>query len=336
MVPSEVRVDLTSEAPRRLSEYGFFTHLGSPLVPNEGVVPYDLNTPLFSDYTTKYRFIRLPPGTSATYAEEGPIDLPVGSVVIKTFSYLNDIRDPSKGERLLETRLLVRAGEGYEPRIYVWNKDQDDADLDQAGSVVETSWTHYDGETRTNRYIIPNANQCKGCHENSGVTDLIGPKARNLNRGYLYSEGLENQIAHLERIGYLAGGPSTDARPTLPVWDDPSSGSVEDRARAWLDVQCAHCHNPKGPARTSALDLRYEQRDPKSFGICKPPVAAGRGSGGFHFDIVPGKPDESILVFRMESTDPGVRMPELPIMLVHAEGVALVRDWIATLDGSCS
>ena len=121
----------------------------------------------------------------------------------------------------------------------------------------------------------------------------------------------------------------------LPVWDDPKLYSVSDRARAWLDVQCAHCHNPEGPARTSALALRFAQTDPTQFGVCKPPVAAGRGAGDKLFDIVPGKPDDSILVFRIESTDPGIRMPELPIKLVHREGAALVREWIASLSGSC-
>jgi mono/diheme cytochrome c family protein len=117
----------------------------------------------------------------------------------------------------------------------------------------------------------------------------------------------------------------------LAIWNDPKTGTLDERARAYLEVNCAHCHNPKGPARTSALDLLASQTDPTLWGLHKPPVAAGRGTGGRKFDIVPGKPDESIMVFRMESTEPGVMMPELPRRMVDDEGVALIREWIAKM-----
>ena len=96
-------------------------------------------------------------------------------------------------------------------------------------------------------------------------------------------------------------------------------------------MNCAHCHNPDGPARTSGLDLRYTQDDPSKVGFWKTPVAAGRGSGGRLFDIVPGKPDESILMYRLESMEPGIMMPELGRRLVDTAGVSLVREWIAKL-----
>ena len=119
--------------------------------------------------------------------------------------------------------------------------------------------------------------------------------------------------------------------PKLPVWDDPATGTLDARARAWLEINCAHCHNPEGPARNSGLDLTAAQRNPTAFGIFKPPVAAGRGSGGREFDIVPGQPDRSILVYRIASTDAGIMMPELGKRLVHEEGLALVRQWIAAM-----
>jgi len=53
------------------------------------------------------------------------------------------------------------------------------------------------------------------------------------------------------------------------------------------------------------------------------------------FDIVPGTPDESILLHRMLSTEADVAMPELGRALVHIEGVSLIRDWIAALPGGC-
>ena len=119
---------------------------------------------------------------------------------------------------------------------------------------------------------------------------------------------------------------------TLPVMDHHQTGSVSQRARAWLHVNCAHCHNPNGSARTSGLDLRLTQRDPAKFGVNKVPVAAGHGSGGRSYDIVPGKPDESILLYRIESDDPGIAMPSVAKNLIPVEAAALIRQWIEQLD----
>ena len=107
---------------------------------------------------------------------------------------------------------------------------------------------------------------------------------------------------------------------------------MSGRARAWLDVNCAHCHSPGGSARTSGLDLRLAQTDPGKIGVWKTPVAAGRGSGGRDYDIVPGKPDDSILVFRLESKEPSIMMPNVARRLVPVEAVALLREWIAGMD----
>jgi hypothetical protein len=117
----------------------------------------------------------------------------------------------------------------------------------------------------------------------------------------------------------------------MAVWNDPSTGSLDERARAWLEMNCAHCHNPQGPARTSGLDLMASQRNPTACGIFKTPVAAGRGSGGRDFDVVPGEPDKSITMFRLLSSDAGIMMPELGKRLIHTEGVELVRQWIAAM-----
>ena len=318
----------------RLSQYGLFEGDPSAQVPAPGVIPYALNSALFSDYAEKFRFVRLPPGTQATYRDADTFDFPVGTVIAKTFAYPRDARDPSKGRRLIETRILERERDGWVARPYVWDAAQSDATLDVAGDAVDVSWIHADGRARTNNYIIPNVNQCKGCHESGGGLEPIGPKARHLNGDFAYREGAENQLAHWSRIGALAGAPEPDRAPRLAAWDDPRSGTLDDRARAWLEINCAHCHNPTGPARSAGLDLTAAQRDPAMFGVNKPPVAAGIGSGGRMSDIVPGRPDDSILAYRIASTHPGVMMPELGKRLVHEEGVALIRDWIAAMPGA--
>jgi uncharacterized repeat protein (TIGR03806 family) len=327
-----VTVRLSGDAPKLLSEYGFFVGDLRDLKPNEGVVPYDLNTPLFSDYAAKYRFVWMPKGKSAKYDSENVFEFPVGAVLIKTFAFLHDMRDPAKGQRIIETRLLIRKKKGWDTLVYVWNDEQTEATLKVAGATRDVSWIDLHGTQRTSNYIVPNVNQCKGCHIVEKTVLPIGPKARNLNKSFPYHDGAANQLDRWVQAGYLKGAPSTDAAPKLAVWNDPSTGTVDDRARAWLEINCAHCHNPQGPANTSGLDLRFAQRDPIKWGVMKTPVAAGRGSGGRIYDIVPGKPDESILTFRLESTEPGIMMPELPRRLVDEDSLPLIKEWIATME----
>jgi uncharacterized repeat protein (TIGR03806 family) len=294
-------------------------------------VPYSLNTPLFSDYTTKDRAILLPPGEGLAWRDNDSLAAPVGTIVIKTFSYLADRRDPAGDRRTLETRLLIKQDAGWTGASYLYpetSNDPADATLAVAGAQLTASWIHDDGSTKTNDYVVPNKNQCKECHaEHDEVLDLLGPKARHLNKG--------EQLQELIDLGLVTGAPPRAQWPVDFAAYDPASGTVEQRARAWLDINCSFCHNERGAARTSGLFLGHDQTDALSLGICKPPVAAGRGSGGRLYGIVPGKPDESIMMFRIESTEPDIRMPELGRNLVDAEGAALVRAWIAQLPGSC-
>ena len=317
--------------PEKLSEYGLWVGDGSTQEPAEGVIPYDLNTPLFSDYTEKFRFVKLPPGTTAKYSADDAFEFPVGTVIAKTFAYPADARDPSQGRRLLETRILKRDPSGWVGLPYIWNREQTEAVLDVAGELVDVNWIDEHGSERKNNYIIPNANQCQGCHKQGDTMQPLGPKARHLNRDFAYSSGADNQLAYWSSHHALDGAPPAAEAPQLSVWNDPQSGDLDARARAWLEMNCAHCHNPVGPARNAGLDLLASQKTPTQWGLFKTPVAAGRGSGGRDFDIVPGKPDDSILMFRILSQDPGIMMPELGKRLIHAEGVDLIREWIAAM-----
>jgi Planctomycete cytochrome C len=151
----------------------------------------------------------------------------------------------------------------------------------------------------------------------------IGPTARQLN-GTMDGK---NQLEQLASLGLLYDLPPLNTVPKLAAYEDKQV-ALNDRARAWLEVNCAHCHRPDGPAKTSGLHLLADVSNSYELGIGKAPVAAGRGSGGRKFDIIPGKPDESILYYRINSTDPGVMMPELGKTLIHEEGVALIKQWI--------
>lgn len=320
---------------KRLSSYAFFDDVAQQ-IPAPGVMPYDVNTALFSDYTTKDRFLYLPPGTAATWSDNDAFALPVGAVLIKTFSYDHDRRDPSLGRRLLETRLLIHGAEDWHGASYIYDADGEDATLKIAGGEIAATWIHDDGAARTNQYIVPNQNQCKNCHaEHDNLLTPLGPKARHLNRAGPAGSGIADQLQSLIDHGELSGAPAPATWPRLAVATDPASGSLDQRARAWLDINCGHCHNPLGAARTSGLYLDIAQTDPVLVGLCKPPVATGRGSGGRQYDIVPGQPDASIMMYRIASTEPEVKMPELGRNLVHDEGVALIRDWITAMPGNC-
>jgi len=329
--PSQVRLEVVlAETPApRLADYGLFQDAGAR-TPSPRVTPYDLTTPLFSDYAAKHRFVFTPPGKSAAYRSEGPLDFPVGSVLVKTFAFAPDMGAPDIGERFVETRLLIRKAEGWTALAYVWNADQTEAVLKRTGARLEVSFIDPTGEAQAISYLVPNQNQCKTCHSADGELVPIGPKARNLNRDLDYGHRTENQLAAWRRLGHLTGGPEPANAPRTAAWDDVTEG-LEPRARAYLDANCAHCHNPAGMASTSGLFLNLEERRPAHLGINKAPVAAGRGSGGLQVSIAPGHPDRSIMVYRMASTDPGVMMPELGRALPHKEGVALVADYIESL-----
>jgi len=330
--PTKPNVQLNKLPYNKLSDYHFFSGNPANMIPNEKVLPYDINSPLFSDYAHKARYVYMPEGSSAVYTENEAFEFPAGAVLIKTFYYYNNETDTAQGRRIIETRLLVKLSTGWEAYDYIWNDEQTDATYSLVGKSVPVSWVNEQGLPQNAHFLIPNKNECKGCHSLSGQFVPLGPKARHLNHTYPYPTGSINQLQKWTETGYLTGAPNPNNAPTTPVWNNPSTGTLDQRARAYLDTNCAHCHNPNGPANNSGLSLGWLETNAYAMGICKPPVAAGQGSGGLQYSIVPGMPDESILIYRMNSVDLDVQMPELGRSVIHAEGVQLLRDWIASLE----
>ena len=324
-------VEVGFEPKEKLSEYNFFLGNIALQRPAQGLIPYSLNTPLFSDYAEKLRFLKIPTGTTVDYNDSEVLDFPEGTVIVKTFYFPNDFRDTNKGRKLMETRLLIHEPSGWKALEYVWNDDQTEAFLEVAGDHKQVNYIDKEGKKHTQNYVMPNLNQCKGCHNKNEVMTPIGPSVRQLNGNFDYSNGTDNQLVNLEKLGILKNKPALENCPKAPVWNQPETGNLNDRARIWLDINCGHCHRANGPASTSGLYLNIHEKDPRALGYNKPPVAAGRGSGNRNFDIVAGHPEQSILTYRINSTDPGVMMPEVGRKIIPKEGLALIEEWIKNM-----
>ncbi len=308
----------------KLSDYGFFGKDLKEMVPQQGVIPYNIVTPLFTDYAVKDRFIKLPAGGKIAYTAKGPLDFPDSTFIIKSFSYIN--KDGKKV--LIETRLLFKEPNNgnWDVMDYLWNDAQTEATKFITGEKLPITLLDDLGNKISTNYEVPNVNDCKRCHISNNNLIPIGPKARNLN--YTVPGDNQNQLVKWASMGILTGMPPLDSIQRLPDWKDGKKYTVNERARAYLDVNCSYCHTTGGDAYNTGLFLEFDQKNPDHLGILKLPVSAGGGAGGLNYDIIPGNPDSSILLHRLNSTEPGTAMPELTRTVIHKEGVALIREWI--------
>ena len=227
----------------------------------------------------------------------------------------------------------MRKNDGWDAFPYVWNDEQTEAFLRVAGASKQISLLDQDSTQTTDfTYFVPNENQCAGCHTTvhpDGDMHPLGALFSQLNVDV--SDGSASPLEKMIQRGWLN---DEQVFPRSESWQDLSA-SLDDRALAYLNMQCGHCHNPKGAADTSGLILDSSQTLAINRGVCKPPVAAGGGAGDLRYAIVPGQPEESILLYRMRSDKPDEMMPELGRSLIHSEGVDLISRWIAEMSGAC-
>lgn len=312
----ELDIILSDTPAERLSEYGLFLDARGRK-PTRDLVKYDLVNPLFSDHAEKHRYVFVPPGETVAFERSDVLGFPIGTMLVKTFAY---------GERYLETRLLIHKADGWEALPYVWNEAQTEAIYAPIGKRLEISAGIAAPTAPAFTYAVPNKNQCKTCHQNGDAVSPIGPKARNLNHS---GPNGTDQLTDWHVRGLLSDLP--ERLPTMARAFD-GEYAIEDQARAYLDINCAHCHKPTGSASNSGLWLDWQIADPVKWGVGKHPTAAGRGSGDALVVIEPGMPAASILAYRMASDEAGIAMPELGRALVDARGVALIDAWIAGMD----
>jgi len=335
--------------PPVLSQWGLLQVTGAQLhIAAESHV-YELNTALFTDYALKLRTVYIPTGQLAQYDPQDAFEMPTGSIISKTFLYQTDAEgrialdanwdgNPQHldlaNTRLIETRLLVKQPDGWDAMAYIWQGD--DAYLNITGELMALATT----TSQDINYLVPSRNQCTSCHatnHTSGEIKPIGIKARHLHRPDPVHQ--QNQLSAWQQRGQLHGLPAIDTIQAAARWHDTGS-ELAHRAKTYLDINCGHCHNPKGAADTSGLLLDYPSlatgaHPPAAMGVCKPPIAAGRGSGGHLYSIVPGSASASIMAYRLNTTDPATMMPELGRSLIHTEGFKLVSAWIDSMSGVC-
>lgn len=327
----------TPEETPTLADYGVLGWDGQELSYVDDIVTYELATPLFSDYAAKRRAIRLPEGEAAAYVEgDAVLDFPVGTRIFKTFLMPADLRAPGQDLRILETRVLTRDADGWDTEPWLWSEDGSTAELAPSGAAMTLEVTGLDGQPQTIHYLVPQRNQCVDCHELKDGEDRymtpIGPKVRHLHR--------DAQLADFEAQGLITGLPANPEAAS--VWDeavDPTTlddVSLDALARDYLDINCAHCHNPNGTEGVSSqLFLHRGETDPFALGVCKRPGSAGAGTGGLTFDIVPGDHTQSILWFRMQTEETGAMMPDIGRSVAHTAGVDVIAEWIDRMPGSC-
>lgn len=241
-----------------LSSYDIFEGTPSNLVPSEDFETLELSSGLFTDYAHKQRLVKVPEGTSITKLADGSLDFPDGTILTKTFFYFNDERDTSLGKRIIETRLEIKESGTWNIATYLWNESQTDATLKLEGQDTQVSWINSQGNILSTLYHVPTQNECMTCHQSNSTMSPIGPTLLNLNKTVNRNSVEINQLVHLQALGLLAQFPITDI-PQMVDYKDLNA-SISERGRAYLAINCAHCHNPSAwntPAEKD-FDFRHE------------------------------------------------------------------------------
>lgn len=244
-----------------------------------------------------------------TYNGEGLLKFPDNTVISKTFYYFNDERDPSLGKKLIESRLLIKQNGVWNMGNYLWNDEQTEALFGTAAPTVAVDWIDIEGNSRAVDYKVPFSVNCSQCHNVNDVSRPIGPKARNLN----FTFNGKNQLQNFVDMGLVADVPAINQIESVPDWADESV-SLEARTRAYMDVNCAHCHQPGGNHDANIgvrPDFRFETPyDNSNIFVLKEEIRARVG------------------------TDPGFgpSMPQVGITQLHADGVALIQAYIDSLE----
>jgi uncharacterized repeat protein (TIGR03806 family) len=303
--------------PPLLSQTGAFRDTGQ-MIASAGLIPYELNISFWSDGAHKERWMSLP-DAKIGFAPHGEWKFPVGTVFVKTFELATNDSQPLQRLRL-ETRLLVCASNGsVYGATYKWRPDNSDADL-LASNLTENILIHTATGTRTQTWYYPSREDCRNCHTDR-AGDVLGVKTRQFNRDII---GAWDRLGLFDPSPTVAELATTDflARP------DDTNRSLEDRARSYLDVNCANCHRPGGTV--AYFDARYDKPLDQQ-GLIDGPVLIDEGIDHARM-IAPNDIWRSILYMRANTLE-GFKMPPLARQTIDTAGMALLRQWIESLPG---
>jgi uncharacterized repeat protein (TIGR03806 family) len=339
---SPVAVDLTQVPYPKLSDYKFFEGDMKDQIPALNVIPYSPASALFTDYAHKKRFVWMPTGSKGTYVADSKVfELPVGAVLIKTFYY--DNVQPSNTTRIIETRLMIRKASGWIFADYVWNEEQTEAYFDLNGSFTAVSWKDENNVIKSANYRIPSEVQCIICHKekhlenNVEVTTHIpiGIKPQNLNFNYDYGTITKNQLTKWIEQGYLENNFSLPAPENTTVDYNDTSKSLELRARSYVDINCAHCHQQD--RHCDYRPMRFDFKDTgatnglTNMGVCVNTSDMQDFDPALDKVVNPENPGRSMMYYRLNTTNEAYRMPLHGRTIIHEEGVALIEQWINSL-----
>jgi len=290
-------------ATEKLSDFGIFKYPLKHLKPADDFLIYELSTTLFTDYAEKQRLIKIPAGKQITAINDNLPDFPEGTMLVKTFYYPNYVRDTSKGRKIIETRIGIRKGDGWSFATYAWNTEQTEAFLQTRGGLHDQRWLDSSGEQRAIKYQVPSAKQCLSCHRSGDGPQPIGPKLRNLNRDIMVDGRVLNQLKHWQQLGILSLAQQANIG-SVPDWTKKDI-AVNQRVRAYLDVNCAHCHNNGGSASHTRFRFDYALRFEET-----------------------GIASNEVRIIRAMKTG---RMPKLGTSVVDAEALQLITSYLHNL-----
>ena len=312
--------------PQTLGATGFFADLAT-LSPNPGVVPYEPNLSFWSDYAIKHRWFVLPNLEDRVgYAPEGAWTLPAGMIWLKHFELERHRGNPASRTRI-ETRVLVRTTNSLYGVSYRWNDEGTEAFLaPDTGEEITLAITNQFGEPATQHWKIPSRAECLSCHR-ANTGRALSFNTRQLNRDGTLGGATGNFLALLAQAGYVSN--AIPAPATLPrhVRPDETAYSLEARARAYLAVNCAQCHQPGAFSGAPATwDARPQLTLPATKLVNGLP--ANNGGNPTNRLVLPGDPAHSVLVNRIGATNGFSRMPPLATSELDTNAIALLADWI--------
>ena len=320
--------------PRMLSQTGLFESTKDHK-PAPGLIPYSVNSPLWSDDAHKDRFIAIPGNAQVQYVKDDNWLFPEGSVLVKTFSIDMEEGNPASRRRL-ETRLMTlqsgpQGREQWAGYTYIWNDEQTDAKL-LGKDVLRETYTIRDasapGGTREKTWYYPSRTDCMICH-NEKARFVLGLNTLQMNREHDYAGGLDNQLRTLDHIGIFEK-PLRAEPGKLPRLVDPSdeSHTVAERARSYLQSNCAMCHRSGGGGNAD-IQLVHDIPVDKMLAVNVDPQHGDMGVKGSLL-LKPGDPNHSVLLTRMTTREIG-GMPHIGSLEVDPKAAALIRQWILDL-----